>query len=259
MNAAAAFWAGVLLLAIGVYGGYTFYKVASRESNDSQWIAAAETDDAPKLHIDESPPKRSDDETDDSEIQGNPGDFTLTTQTGALFQSKSLKDKVWVGSIFFSLCPRECKLQNQAIAQLRKQLADADLTWVSITCDPQMDTPAVLAEYAKRFDADPRTWKFLTGKEQRIRRVAVDYFKVPFGRQTHSKHLVLIGRDGEVAGRYDVFNAEQVARFKKKVGELITDSDDSGESAPVVEAARSEAGRAPPNIDTEKELDRVAP
>ena len=246
MNAAATFWTGVLLLAIGLYGGYTFYKVANRASANPGWSAAAEPDDSSSVVA-----ETGDDAPEEGEA--DPSDFALTTQSGALFQSKSLKGKVWVGSVFFSLCPRECKLQNQAIAQLRKQLKDHDLTWVSLTCDPQMDTPKVLAEYAKRFDADSRDWKFLTGKEERIRPVAVDFFKVPYGRQVHSKHLVLVGRDGKVVGRYDVFDAKKVASFKKKVAELMSDSPNASEAQP-----DSDTESKPEASGAEKERERAA-
>ncbi|MCG8585716.1 MAG: SCO family protein [Pirellulales bacterium] len=198
MSSAATFWTGVLLVAVGAYGGYTFWKISKMQQDRSTEPAVVAQDDT------------------------KVGEFTLTTQTGAKFDSKSLQGKVWVGSLFFSLCPSECKLQNTAIAQLQKQLAGEDLTWVSITCAPEMDTPAVLTEYAKRFDADPRTWKFLTGSMDTIRRVATKYFKVPFGPQTHSSRLVLIDREGTVVGRYDVFSQSAVERFKEEVKKLTS-------------------------------------
>jgi protein SCO1/2 len=237
MSSAVRFWLCVLLLAVGAYGGYTFWKISKLKSANRgvELVSRSEPLDEslqPKSH--EGSADRGEEIVTRSDSPGEIENLSLTMQTGELFQFMSLKGKVWVGSLFYTLCPSECKLQNEYIAQLRKQLADADLTWISITCDPEMDTPSVLKEYAKRFDADPRTWKFLTGSEGTIRKVAVDYFKVPFARQSHSARLILIDRDGKVVDRYSVFDARDVARIKEKVRELVSKSSDknAGEDEP---------------------------
>jgi len=73
---------------------------------------------------------------------------------------------------------------------------------LTITLDPRFDTPAVLAEYAERWRADPRQWFFLTGPEDDIRKVA-GHFGVIFwpeeGAITHTSSTAIIGRDGRLA------------------------------------------------------------
>jgi protein SCO1/2 len=49
---------------------------------------------------------------------------------------------------------------------------------VSITVDPERDTPAVLARYAERYGADPARWLFLTGDKRAIYRLATDGFRL---------------------------------------------------------------------------------
>ena len=68
-------------------------------------------------------------------------------------------------SFFFAQCPSTCYNQNMKLQQLQARFADRGLKLVSITCDPQTDTPAVLTEYARMFNADQQHWHFLTGTD----------------------------------------------------------------------------------------------
>jgi cytochrome oxidase Cu insertion factor (SCO1/SenC/PrrC family) len=105
--------------------------------------------------------------------------FTLTDQQGKSFDSKSLAGKVWMGAIFFANCPGPCFRENQAIADILRKIDDPDFMVVSLTCDPDNDTPDVLRRYADRFEADPARWKFLTGDMAVIKRVAGIHLKMP--------------------------------------------------------------------------------
>lgn len=77
---------------------------------------------------------------------------------------------------------------------------------MSITIDPQFDTPAVLTEYARRWQADGTTWRFLTGTPQQIQRVAGLFGLVYFpdeGSITHTVATAVIGRDGTLLAKID--------------------------------------------------------
>jgi protein SCO1/2 len=68
-------------------------------------------------------------------------------------------------------------LQSAHLARLQADLAGiADVRLVSITVDPDHDSPRVLSAYAARFHADPHRWLFLTGPRDAIYRLAVDGF-----------------------------------------------------------------------------------
>jgi protein SCO1/2 len=80
---------------------------------------------------------------------------------------------------------------------------------VSITVDPERDTPARLSEYAGRFGADPTRWWFLTGDSREIQRVVVDGFKVQLRRDgagigdvMHGNWFVLVDQAGNMRGAY---------------------------------------------------------
>ena len=111
--------------------------------------------------------------------------FTLTDQRGEAFDSKSLAGKVWMGSIFFANCPGPCFRENQAVAEILREIDHPDFMAVSLTCDPENDTPEVLRRYADRFEADPARWKFLTGDLAKIKEVGMGTFKLPVELGVH--------------------------------------------------------------------------
>ncbi len=89
------------------------------------------------------------------------------------FYSDLLKGKVVVVSLFFTGCDSSCPLANQALADLQDSLGDRfgrDIVFLSISVDPEMDTPAILKDYAGKYGAEPG-WHFLTGRAEDIRRI----------------------------------------------------------------------------------------
>lgn len=93
--------------------------------------------------------------------------FTLTDQQGRPFGSADLQGRAAVASFIYTHCPDSCPLLTARMAQVQRtlqaeQLLGTKVQLLSVTVDPARDTPAVLAEYAARFRADPEAWRFLT-------------------------------------------------------------------------------------------------
>src|SRR5215212_630103 len=87
-------------------------------------------------------------------------EFELTERSGKPFHSADMRGKVWVASYFFSSCAGTCARVATSI-QVQQNLPDVkDVTWVSITCDPDNDTLDVLRNHADRLGADPSRWLF---------------------------------------------------------------------------------------------------
>jgi protein SCO1/2 len=145
-------------------------------------------------------------------------DFELTDQRGEAFDSASLRGKVWVGSFFFTNCPAICWRLNQALAGLQASLP-GDATFVSITCDPENDTPDALDRYAKHFGADPERWVFLTGEMDALGNVAKQ-FHVSHGKKVHSDRVFAVDRSGQVRGMFSLTEPGQAERLKKLLAEL---------------------------------------
>ena len=150
--------------------------------------------------------------------------FQLTDSQGAPFDSASLRGRVWLASVFFANCPGPCFRENQAIADLLKDIPDPDLVAVSLTCDPDNDTPDVLRRYADRFQADPARWKLLTGDMNVIREVANKTFLLPAEVGVHSERGVVFDRQGRLRGSFHLLQADRVELLKKLILEVLAES-----------------------------------
>ena len=146
--------------------------------------------------------------------------FTLTDQDGKPFDTASLRGRVWLASFFFANCPSICWRLNGELAAIQQQQPEGKLHLVSITCDPDNDTPPALKKYAERFEADPKRWTFLTGSMGDIRKVGRDIFKVAVEKETHSSRVFVIDGEGKVRGRFQVTDPQQLAFLKELLATL---------------------------------------
>ena len=140
--------------------------------------------------------------------------FSLVDTAGKPFGSEQLRGRVWVASFFFTHCPSVCPALMARMAQLEKRYRDAgiaDVHLVSITVDPERDTPEVLRAAEPRYGVDPARWTLLTGPRAAIADVATQGFKVPGldvrrevdGDIPHTTKLVLVDTQNRVRGYYD--------------------------------------------------------
>jgi len=123
--------------------------------------------------------------------------FTLTDQSGSPFDMRTLDGQVWVGSFFFTNCPGPCWQLNQALSTLQQTTDTGDVKFISMTCDPDNDTPAALAKYAAHFKADPKRWTFLTGDLPVLKQIATS-FQVALEKETHSDRAFVVDAQGKV-------------------------------------------------------------
>jgi protein SCO1 len=147
--------------------------------------------------------------------------FTLTDQRGQPFGSRELAGKIWVADFIFTSCQGVCPLLSERMAEIGKRARrlGPDFHLVSISVDPERDTPARLAEYAARYGANPISWSFLTGPEQAIQATVVEGFKVGAGKEPgrragagpdggtfweifHGENLVLVDRQMRIRGYF---------------------------------------------------------
>lgn len=106
-------------------------------------------------------------------------DFTLTNQFGQVVTVAGLRGKVWVADIIFSRCAGPCPRMTRQMRSLQDALTPTNaVKLLTLTTDPEFDTPAVLHKYADRFNADPDRWLFLTGTKSQIAALAIDSLKL---------------------------------------------------------------------------------
>ena len=98
----------------------------------------------------------------------------LVDQEGEPVNLQTFRGQPWFANIIFTRCPGPCARMTQKMRQLQEALpAEAsEVQLVSLTTDPDFDTPEVLSQYARKFQADTRSWKFLTGTKEEIVRVS---------------------------------------------------------------------------------------
>ena len=132
---------------------------------------------------------------------------TLTTQDNrkVRFYDDLIKGKIVAVNLIYTTCKFSCPLETARLAQVQRMLGDRmgrDVFFYSITIDPAYDTPAVLKEYAAKFDAGPG-WLFLTGTQQDIdlisRKTGLYSEPNPSNPDGHTPHL-LVGN--EVTGQW---------------------------------------------------------
>jgi protein SCO1/2 len=149
-------------------------------------------------------------------------DFVLLTQDNARFDSARLRGKVVALNFIFTTCTDVCPIFTANLAQVQRTLnnrhAEA-IFFVSITTDPEVDSPKVLKAYAQRYGADFKNWAFLTGPEAELKRVWKS-----FGIRVVRKARGLIQHDGLTT----VIDKQGARRFnhygeKWRVKDLETD------------------------------------
>lgn len=149
------------------------------------------------------------------------GDFRLTDQHGQPFSPTQLRGKVWIAHVFFTTCTQGC---DKTIARMTA-LQDAirgkkDLALVSISVNPEVDTPETLAAFAKDVKAEPGQWTFLTGGPGEVYDVVQKSFfqaavknpSAPKDEQiVHAFNLVVVDREGKIVGYIDGRDPASVA------------------------------------------------
>jgi len=135
--------------------------------------------------------------------------FSLIERSNRPVDSRELAGKVWVADFIFTQCAGMCPVMTGKMRLLQDRLP-AEIHLVSFSVDPARDTPEVLTEYAKRHDADPTRWLFLTGDKDAIYRLSIEGFKLGLDDTsgtaaepiTHSTRFVLVDRQGRIRGYY---------------------------------------------------------
>ena len=138
------------------------------------------------------------------EIGSRVPDFTLTDQTGRPLSFSALSGRVVALNFIYTRCalPQFCLRVTNHFGVLQKRFQrelGRDLALVTVTFDPERDTPAVLARYAGQWKADPKTWHFLTGEVAAVRRVCALFGIESFpdeGLMSHSLRTTVIDRNG---------------------------------------------------------------
>ncbi|POY40262.1 SCO family protein [Flavobacterium alvei] len=137
--------------------------------------------------------------------------FELVNQDNSKINNETYKGKVYVLEFFFSTCPSICPKMNLSMLQIEKTFfGNPNFGIVSITIDPEHDTPAVLKEHRELLGVKSSNWNFLTGDKTYIFDLSNKGFNLYAGQDNkakggfeHSGLFALIDKNGDIRCRKD--------------------------------------------------------
>jgi protein SCO1/2 len=161
-------------------------------------------------------------------------DVHWTDETGTAGSPADWRNRVLAVTFIYTRCPLPdfCpRMDRNFSAVQRDVLADPRLRdrvmLVSVSFDPDADTPEVLAAHARRAGADPRVWRFVTGEREAIAAFA-SHFGVSVIRDgaggagiTHNLRTAVVGQGGKVVEMFsgnDWTPAELLEALRREVG-----------------------------------------
>ncbi|WP_139785344.1 SCO family protein [Chryseobacterium phocaeense] len=136
-------------------------------------------------------------------------DFELTDQNNKKITNKDMLGKVYLVEFFFSRCPTICPVMNRNMRFIEDEINSPEFGIISISIDPENDTPAALKEHARMVGAKSPDWHFLTGDRDYIGKLA-DQFNIYVGDKeddseslNHSGMIALVDKEGNIRCRYN--------------------------------------------------------
>jgi protein SCO1 len=143
-------------------------------------------------------------------------EFNLINQDREPMGSRELSGKVYIANFIFTRCPSICPTLTQNMASLQNRLIKnhiEDIQLVSFSVDPTTDTPEVLKQYGKRFNANTELWNFLTGNPSDIKSLITQGYQLHLGEKediegglyemAHASKFALVDQKGNLRGFYD--------------------------------------------------------
>jgi protein SCO1/2 len=156
--------------------------------------------------------------------------FYFLNDDSVIVKSTDMKGKIWVADFFFTTCPTICPTMTKNMQKLNTDTKDLhdDLQFISISINPQHDTPSTLKRYREHYKATASNWQFFTGKEAETHQLGIENFQIFAGRDdeseggyAHSGAFTLVDKEGFVRGVYLGTDEKQVIQLEKDIRKLL--------------------------------------
>lgn len=156
--------------------------------------------------------------------------FSLLDEDAKPVHRDDLLGKVWIADFVFTSCADACPRMQSKMKSLQERLRPAsqggNVGLLSVSVDPERDTPERLQQYAKAFGQRKGQWRYLTGDQREVERTVVKGFhiamaKVPSGNADphleafdilHGEKFVLVDQRGRIRGFYDADDPDAILR-----------------------------------------------
>jgi protein SCO1/2 len=156
--------------------------------------------------------------------------LSLVDQANRQVTLGTLRGRPWLADFFFTRCPSVCPRVTARMKEIRARVPANELRLVSISVDPENDTPAVLSAYAAQYAIRDDDWWLLTGDHHAIANAAENGFhiglsgtadpsKPDFGI-THGSHLILVDATGRIRGYYRSFDDDVIELLVRDLARL---------------------------------------
>ncbi len=164
------------------------------------------------------------------------GSYQFTERSGRKITESDLAGRPWVAAFVFTRCKATCPVLTSKMKALQTKFQGTDTRLVSISVDPEHDTPSVLSKYAQSFDADPDRWWFLTGDRDKTYRLIREKFlqiaekaspeDIAQGSEAilHDVRFALVDRDNRLVGLYDSTDPKAVTASSLAPASSVTPS-----------------------------------
>ncbi len=167
-------------------------------------------------------------------------DFEFFDTEGKVVTKADLLGKPWIVCFVFTHCAATCPMVTGSMRELQDRLKDCDFRLVTLTVDPERDTPEVLKGYGESRGADFSKWMFLGGDKVATYKLIHGSFKMPVqetigkDRQPgyefiHSNNIMLVDAAGVVRGKFDATKGEAMSALRREIQKLVKGV--AGESA----------------------------
>lgn len=158
-------------------------------------------------------------------------DFAFTNQNGKTITQNDYKGKIYVADFFFTTCPTICPVMTTNMAWLQDKVKGMpDVMLLSHSVTPDIDTPAVLKEYAKKKGVIDSKWNLVTGDKKDIYYIARKSYlavKTTSSKElydmVHTENFVLVDKEGRIRGFYNGTNLDNPVDGEKNVTQLLED------------------------------------
>ena len=159
--------------------------------------------------------------------------FSLIAEDGRPFGKEDLLGKVWIADFVFTSCSDACPRLQAKMKSLQDRLIPPEqggnIGLLSISVDPERDTPEKLKQYGQVFGARAGLWRSLTGAQQEVERTVVRGFHTAMAKMPsepgdahveafeimHGERLVLVDRLGRIRGYYDADDRDRLLRHAR--------------------------------------------
>ena len=153
-------------------------------------------------------------------------EFSLTDQNGQTVTNADLRGKIWIADFIFTRCKGPCPLMTARMLEMQKALVKTpEVKLVSVTVDPEYDTPEVLKAYAEANFADPDRWKFLTGDKPVIEKLVTEGFMQHLaeenGEPVHGTMFLIVDGNGMVRSARMLEDPELIPKVLMDTGNLL--------------------------------------